>query len=114
MSDEKPDGLGNEPAAPTLDSVLDKAIEQHTPKDDAPAPVVEAAPEPETPRAEHPTDPTRYADGTFKPQKDDSAAKAPEPGTAEAAKPAVVAAPDPAPIVQPIEPPARWTAEEKA
>lgn len=109
-------GLGNEPAAPTLDSILDTAIETHTPKEDAPAPVAEAAsPDPETsPKAEHPTDPTRYADGTFKPQKDDSAAKASDKEPAETAKPEVQAAPDPAPVVQPIEPPARWTAEDKA
>lgn len=112
MTDETTGGLGNEPAAPDLDSILDKAIEQHTPDEAAPA---EAAPVETEPKAEHPTDPTRYADGTFKPQKTDSADKTvseTEPAV-EPAKAEVPAQPDPAPV-QPIEAPARWTAEEKA
>ena len=106
-------GLSNaEPAATDLDSILDSAIETHTPKDDAPAAeaAVEASPE----RAEHPTDPTRYADGTFKPTKTDSAAEAPDKGTAEVAvAEPVVAAVEPV-TVQPLEAPARWTPDEKA
>lgn len=108
-----------EPAAPDLDSILDSAIETHAPKAEAPvaeAASGDAAPTAPTvePKANHPSDPARYADGTFKPTKTDSAAPvaSEQEPTADAATTAPATTPEPAP--QPLEAPARWTAEQKA
>lgn len=91
-------------------------------EDTSTEPVAETVAEP---KADHPSDPARYADGTFKPIKSDAA---PEKAAAPAAKP--VAAKAPAEQVQPTTdnaakasvqpstaadaPPAGWSAEAKA
>jgi hypothetical protein len=108
---EEENGLGAAEPAANLDTIIDSAYDTHTPKEDAPAAeaAVEASPEP---RADHPTDATRYADGTFKPTKTDTAkASEQEPAKAATTEPAPVAEPAP---VQPVAPPERWTPEEKA
>lgn len=113
MSDVDTSGLGNEPAATDLDSILDKAIEQHTPKEDAP--VAEAAPESAAehePRVDE-TGRLHGKDGKFI-QKDSAAeASAPaEPAQAATTEPKPVV--EPVPTVQPLEAPSRWSSEEKA
>ena len=108
------EAASQEPAATTdLDSILNTAIETHTPQEDAPVAeaAAEAAPEPVVDDAGR----LRGPDGKFVAKETDSAAKAPDKGTAEAATTEpVVAAIEPAPVVQPLEAPARWTAERKA
>ena len=103
-ADEAPIGLAeSEPADATLDSILDKAIagaEEKTAASEE-APTSSAA------------ERARDEKGRFAPK--DAAAEASPKGepaqaaTAEVQTPAV----DPA-TVQPVEPPARWTAEDKA
>lgn len=101
-------GLVNEPAA-DLDSILDKAIETHTPKDDAPIEAAaEVAPEP----VADDTGRLRGPDGKFVAKPDSAEPVASQEPTAEAAKPAAITASEPA--QQPLEAPARWTAEKKA
>ena len=128
-------GLGNEPAAPKdLDTILSGAIDAHTITDDAAvsSPAASSSPAagarpPSDAAGEAPQDPKADAsgrlhgqDGKFvadpsKPKVGDnnSAAKVP-PGSADAAAAAPTLGPDPVVTPQPIEPPARWTADNKA
>lgn len=106
-------GLQDTPEPAGLDAILSSALEGYgdDPKPEVAAETTEAAPAAET-KADHPSDPTRYADGTFKPTKS-AEAKPSEPEPAAEAKPAIPAAVDPA-TVQPIDPHPRWSAELKA
>lgn len=97
------------PEAVNLDTILDSAIEQHTPKDDAPAADVAAE---ASPRADA-TGRLHGQDGKFVAKTDSAAEAAPEGIAAETAKPAEPAQPvEPAPPT--LDPPARWTADDKA
>lgn len=104
-------GLSDAEPAADLDSIINTAYETHT-KDDTPAaePAVEASPDPVVDDAGR----LRGPDGKFVAKEPDPAAKAPDKGTAEvAATESATPSVEPA-QVQPIEPPARWTPDEKA
>ena len=101
----------------TIEAEFTKA---ETPVEVEPVETVESAgqepeAEPQTePKADHPSDPARYADGTFKPTKADAAPEKVEPPAKETpstdtAKASTEPAPTPA-----SAPPAGWTAAEKA
>jgi hypothetical protein len=104
---EADSGLGETEPAADIDSVIESAIEQHTPKEDTPA--AEAAVE-ASPVADD-AGRLRGPDGKFVAKPDTAAASTPEPTAAATTEP--TPAPEPAPV-QPIEAPARWTPEEKA
>lgn len=101
MSDAENAGLVvDEPAGDvtSLDSIIDKALEASESAD---------APETDEAKAER----VRDERGRFAPK--DTATEAPDKGTAKVAEPAAQAAPAPA-LEQPVEAPARWTADDKA
>lgn len=114
MTDEPTDGLGNEPAAPTLDSIISGAIETHTKDDAPPAPAVEAEPVEQTDTKADATGRLHGQDGKFvaKPKDEEPAVEASQEESADTAKPAPAVAPEPAP--QPLDAPARWPADKKA
>jgi len=104
---EADSGLGTPEPAADLDSILSSAIETHTPADTPAAePAAEASPVADDAGR------LRGPDGKFV-AKPDSAAEAPDKGPAEVAATEPEPVVEPAPV-QPIEPPARWTTEEKA
>lgn len=79
-------------------------------------PVAEAAPEPESPKeikGDHPSDPLRYADGTFKPTKDAApvTAAAPDPKSPPVDNTAKASAPQLSTAAS--APPVSWAAEAK-
>lgn len=107
MSEENAGLATGEPAG--LDAILDSAIETHT----EPAAPDKAAEADQPDLKQDATGRLHGKGGKFAP-KTSSAAEAPDKGTAEAAKPAAnQPPPDPA-QAQPVEAPARWTAEDKA
>lgn len=110
---EADSGLGAPEPAADLDSILSTAIETHTPKDDAP--VAEPAAEASTDPKVDATGRLHGEDGKFigKKEEEPAAPAASQEPTADPAKPAAITVPEPAPV-QPVEPPARWTPEEKA
>lgn len=100
-----------EPEAPAAEAdVNDEPAEHIEQEADS---VTDKTGEPPAPKGDHPTDPARYADGTFKPTKAEAA-----PEKVEA--PAEIPSTDPAkastqPASTPVvAPPAGWTAAEKA
>jgi hypothetical protein len=113
MSDEATSGLGNEPAATDLDSILSDALKEY---DSAPA--ESATAEGATAEQREPTDDAsgrlQVQDGRVVSKSKDSAVPAasdqePPQGAAQTAP-----AQQSDPVLQPIAPPARWSADDKA
>lgn len=100
--DGEPDPVSESADAPLAgaDTPAPDAVDAHLPEQSAAS----------TPKADHPTDPKRYADGSFKPTKAAPEKAAPEPNEPskdDQAKASVAAQPADAP-------PAGWTADAKA
>jgi len=103
-----------EPAG--LDAIIDSALDKSGYGEDAPVAPVTTEIKADTPaeaKDDHPSDPTRYADGTFKPTKPAEA----EPSVTEPAKaeatPAETITPQPL-ATEPLAAPARWSDADKA
>jgi len=103
-------GFKEQEAAPEISS------EASSPPEVADAPVVEESPTATagaTIKDDHPTDPKRYADGTFKQTKAEAAAAKAAPAAEIPSTDAAKASEQPA-STPAIAPPAGWTAAEKA